>query len=263
MGRERLEPDNLAGALIFGRCCLLTAAALKRCLKSRGMTYAALARRLRLSEASVKRLFSARSFTLARVEQICSVLEIDFYELARLARPHDGGEARLSLEQERALAAQPKLLLLFQLLLNDWTPDDVLAGYALSRGECAALLGKLDALGLIALQPGAAPRLRTARRIEWRHDGPVRRAYQKLVLGEFFQHRFNDARADLRFEGKELSGASIELVKRKIGRLAEEFNDLADTDSSLNPAARTSVGMVLGLRPYVLSHFTRFKRRRR
>lgn len=237
--------------------------ALKRCLKSRGLTYAALARRLRLSEASVKRLFSARSFTLARVEQICSVLEIDFYELARLARPADAGESRLSLEQEAALAAQPKLLLVFQLLLNDWTPEDVTADYAISPAECARLLERLDELGLVALQPDSPPRLRSARRIEWRADGPVRRAYQKLVLGEFFQHRFDDARADLRFEGKELSAASIELAKRRIGRLAEDFNTLSETDSSLSPARRTSMGIVIAMRPYVLSHFTRFKRRRR
>ena len=237
-------------------------AALKRCLKSRGLTYAALARRLRLSEASVKRLFSARSFTLARVEQICSVLEIDFYELARLARPHDGGESRLSLEQEAALAAAPKLLVLYQLLLNDWALDEIIAGYAISRTECARLLGRLEALGLVALQPDAAPRLRTARRIEWRADGPVRRAYQKLVLEEFFQYRFDEARAELHFEAKELSAASVELAKRKIGRLADEFNVLSETDSSLSPTRRTSMGIVIAMRPYVLSHFTRFKRKR-
>lgn len=253
----------MAQAMAAGVGVTELTAALKRCLKSRGLTYAALARRLRLSEASVKRLFSARSFTLARVEQICSVLELDFYELARLARPHDAGEGRLSVEQEAALAAQPKLLLLFQLLLNDWTPAQAMAEYAISRAECSRLLQRLAALGLIVLQPDGAPRLRTARRIEWRADGPVRRAYQTLVLGEFFRHRFDDARAELRFEDRELSAASIELAKRKIGRLADEFNALSETDSSLSPARRTSMGIVIAMRPYVLSHFTRFRRRRR
>ena len=39
--------------------------ALKKSVRARGLTYAALARRLHLSEASVKRMFSRVSYTLA------------------------------------------------------------------------------------------------------------------------------------------------------------------------------------------------------
>src|SRR5438067_8076083 len=73
-------------------------AALKRCLRSRGMTYAELGKQLRLSEASVKRVFSARSFTLKRMEAICGVLGLDFYELAPLPRSAHRGRCRLGLE---------------------------------------------------------------------------------------------------------------------------------------------------------------------
>ena len=41
---------------------------LKRVLKTRGVTYADLAERIALSEASVKRLFSQGTFTLERLE---------------------------------------------------------------------------------------------------------------------------------------------------------------------------------------------------
>jgi AraC-like DNA-binding protein len=40
---------------------------LKRYLKVHGVTYAALARRLSLSESSVKRLFAQQSFSLRRL----------------------------------------------------------------------------------------------------------------------------------------------------------------------------------------------------
>jgi len=238
-------------------------AALKRCLRSRGMTYAELGKQLRLSEASVKRVFSARSFTLKRMEAICGVLGLDFYELARLARSDDRGEGRIGIEQERALAAQPKLLVLFLLLLNGWKRRQILAEYAFSSAEFARLLTSLERLDLVGLPPNGEPRLRTSRVIEWRADGPVRRAYKKRVLGEFFRHDFDDARADLRFEGYEMSPASIELVKRKIERLSEEFKALADTDATLERSARASMGLVLALRPYVPFPFTRYQRRRR
>jgi len=60
--------------------------ALKKLLKARGSTYRDLGQTLGLSEPSIKRLFSQRTFTLQRLEQVCAALEIDFYELAKLAR---------------------------------------------------------------------------------------------------------------------------------------------------------------------------------
>ena len=238
-------------------------AALKRSLKSRGMTYAALAARLRLSEASVKRLFSQRSFTLARIESICNVLGMDFLELARLAGERDSGSTRLTLAQERALVADPKLLLAFHLLSSDWSVAEILVDYRLGRGEWTRVAKALEDLGLVSFMPDGAARIRVSRRVVWRRDGPVRRAYQAIVLDEFFEAPFSGNRAELQFEGRELSAASIELVKRKLDRLLQDFNELAEVDSSLPPSRRTSVGMIVALRPYVLSLFTRYKRARR
>ena len=42
--------------------------ALKACLRARGMTYAALATKLDLSEPTVKRMFSRGSFMLERID---------------------------------------------------------------------------------------------------------------------------------------------------------------------------------------------------
>jgi DNA-binding Xre family transcriptional regulator len=50
------------------------------------MTYAALGHRLNLSEGSIERLFSTSSFTLRRLQQICDALEVDFCDVAKLAR---------------------------------------------------------------------------------------------------------------------------------------------------------------------------------
>ena len=234
--------------------------ALKRCLKSRGMTYAQLARELDLSEASVKRLFSAGGFTLKRVEQICRILDIDLFELARLAHSDASSVTELSVAQEQALADNPSLLLVFHLLLNDWRRDEIVADYALSRAECTRLMTTLDRLRLIDLMPEDSVRLRTARQVNWRRGGPIRRAYQDKVLDEFFGNDFERSGEMLRFEAKEISQASREVIRRKLERLMQEFNELADIDAALKPSERDSVGLVIGLRPYVLSLFTRMKR---
>jgi len=52
-------------------------------------------------------------------------------------------------------------------------------------------------------------------------------------------------------------------MRRKLEKRVYEFNELARIDAALNPRERDAIGMVAGLRPYVLSLFTRIKRGKR
>src|SRR6476469_3791249 len=94
--------------------------ALKRVLRAKGVTYAKLAKGLKLSEASVKRIFADRSFTLERLDRIC--------------------------EQEKELVSDPKLLLVAVHALNHWSLEEIIETYALSKAECIRLLARLDRL---------------------------------------------------------------------------------------------------------------------
>ena len=128
--------------------------ALKRVLKSRRVTYSELALRIGLSEASVKRLFSQQTFTLARLQQVLKALDMDFFELAKLARGAGDAPQEMSEEQEQALASEPNLMGVFYLLFNDWQPAQILARYELTEAELTRWLAKLDRLQLIYLMPG-------------------------------------------------------------------------------------------------------------
>jgi transcriptional regulator with XRE-family HTH domain len=236
--------------------------ALKRCLKARAMTYAALGRALGLSEASVKRLFSSGSFSLKRVERICAVLDMDLFELVRLARGEAPAASTLSVLQEQALAADARLLLVFHLLLADWTLEEIVRHYDVSRAQCIALMASLERLELIELRARNTVRLRTARQVSWRPGGPIRQAYETQVLGEFLDGSFHSPPALLHFEAKELSGASREVMLRKLKHLLREFNEFAEIDAAMPPEERESLGLVLAMRPYVLSAFSALKRRR-
>lgn len=225
------------------------------------MTYAKLAPRLGLSEPSVKRLFSSGGFTLERVEEICRLLDMDLFELARQAHSDASTVTELTLQQEQALADEPGLLLVFHLLLSGWRAEEIVAEYQLSSTQCIKLMAALDRLRLIDLKPGSDVRLRTARQITWRRNGPIRSAYQAQVLSEFFGAAFETPGEALQFEAKELSRASRDVIRRKLDRLVQEFNELARLDAALKPSERDSVGLVIGLRPYVLSIFTRMRRK--
>ena len=84
---------------------------LKRCLKARGITYREVAAALDLSEASIKRLFSERSFSMQRLEQVCRLMDMSFSDLARLNDlKYSDRLTNLSDSQEAALADDKVLL---------------------------------------------------------------------------------------------------------------------------------------------------------
>jgi len=236
-------------------------AALRRALKSRGITYRQLAGALGVSEPTVKRLFAGRAVTLARLESVCELAGIDFYELARAARREAALPRELALEQEEALARDARLLTVFHLLLNEWTAPEILADYALAEAELVRMLLRLERLGLIELATGNRVRLRCDRHVDWRRDGPVRRAYAERVLREFLPPGGAETVADLRFEVRELSASSLAVIRRRLDRLAAEFNELAELDGTLPRRERTSVGLALVCRPWVLSATAALRRR--
>jgi transcriptional regulator with XRE-family HTH domain len=236
-------------------------AALRRALRARGITHRQLAGALRVSEPTVKRMFSGRAVTLDRLEAACGLAGVDLYELARMAGREAALPRELTPEQEEALARDARLLTVFHLLLSEWTAAEILADYALAEAELVRLLARLERLGLIELAPGNRVRLRCARHVDWRRDGPVRRAYAERVLREFLPPGDAGAAADLRFEVRELSAASLAAMRRRLDRLAAEFNELAELDGTLPRRERVSVGLALACRPWVLSATAALRRR--
>lgn len=226
---------------------------LKRILKARGMTYAELARALRLSTPTVKRLFSQRSFTLARLEEILRVLEVDFYELARLSHGRREGPVELSLEQETALARDARLFTVFWLLCNEWRFDQIVSEYRVGAAQITAYFARLERLRLIDWRPGNRARLRVPKRYVWRAGGPLRKAYGLRVVTEFMRARFDAAHDAFHFEAQELSPESALVVKRRLERVAAEISELVEMDAAAPGKKRVTLGVLLACRPWSIS----------
>ena len=75
---------------------------LKKLLKEQGVTYLQVAQALALSEASVKRLFAERQFSLQRLDRVCALLGLEISDLVRRLE-HDLRIDALALEQEQEL----------------------------------------------------------------------------------------------------------------------------------------------------------------
>jgi DNA-binding Xre family transcriptional regulator len=233
---------------------------LKRIMKSRQITYAELGRQIRLSEASVKRIFSRATLSLARLEQICQALDVSLQEVVRLAGQQTTEPAEsLTLEQETALAADPKLLGCFYLLANGRTGREICAELGADERAVRRWMVRLDALRLIEMRSKLRARARAASVIAWRKDGPLRRRYEKHIRGEFLQSAFSAPGEALHFLSAELCPASFNVLLRRIERLAAEFRDVAELDRPLPAKEKRSVAMLLAVRPWVFSMFEQLR----
>lgn len=230
--------------------------ALKKLLRSRGMTYRELGKALGRSEPSIKRLFAKETLTLKRLEEICGFLDLDLFEITKLARSHSAQAQELTIEQEAALAADAQLLSVFYLVLNDWTLPDILERYEIDKPQAITLLAKLDHLKLIMLLPGDRVRLLVPRTLRLRNDGPIRQVHGNRVIGDFIAGDFVAAGGMFRMEIRELSEPSFALLQRKLERVCQEFNELAELDSYLPSDQRRTIGLAVGTKPWKMSLVT-------
>lgn len=234
-------------------------AAIKRRLRARGMTYAHLAPRLGLSEAGVKRMFSRGSLTLARLEQICTLLDLGLAELAEEAQARPPALAELDAAAEQALVDDPALLLALFVSINRWTQEEVLSRFRFTVPEWTLLLARLDRMGVLELQPGNRIRLRTARNFRWRRNGPMQKHFQQRLLPEYFHGDIDPDESLLLLTGM-LSRPAADEMHRRLAEVAEEFDRLMARDAALPVTDRVGVSLVLLQRPWMLRVFAPLQR---
>lgn len=236
---------------------------LKKCLKAKGMTYRQVARATGLSEASVKRLFSEKSFSLKRLEEICNLIDLNFYDLAKLSANSESVPGLLTMEQEIALSENPKLLVYAYLLLNGREPAGIIMDYDISEAESLRFLLKLDELKIIELHPDNRVRLMVEKNATWRKDGPIARTYEKRVQREFMDAAFDKVDERLSFETGKLSAGSRSVMLKKIDRLMREYYELTEIDKALPQERSKNTGLMVAFRPWVFSLFDEYRLKNR
>jgi len=235
--------------------------ALKQVLKSRHVTYAQLARRLGMSEASIKRVFSRGTFTLERLDKICGLLGIAITDLAKMVEHEAERVSQLSLEQEREIVADPKLMLVAVHALNHWTLEEMVAHYTVSKTECIRLLARLDRLRIIDLLPNNRIRVIVGRNFSWRPDGPFQRHFRDQLEADFFTSRFDGRSEHLAFESGMLSRNSNAAIQQRMRRLESEFTELHNQDAQLPLEERFGTSLLVAMRPWIPEIFKKMQRR--
>ncbi|HLA35515.1 MAG TPA: helix-turn-helix domain-containing protein [Rhodocyclaceae bacterium] len=235
-------------------------ATVKRQLRLQGLNYRDVAAALKLSEASVKRLFSAGSFSLERLAEVAALLGYTVAELAQEAAAGAPLLHTLSELQEEELASDTKLLLVAACALNHWGYADILRTYRLTEAECLERLLRLDRLRLIDLLPGNRIRLRVARNFDWLPHGPIRRYFHERGQSDFLNSRFTQDGEALAFVHGMLGDDAVALMQNEIRRLRKRFSDLHEEATALPFEQRHGTGVLLAMREWEPEEFARLRR---
>jgi len=233
---------------------------LKLALKEKGITYAMVAKYLNLSEASIKRLFADENISLSRLDKICALLNMEISDLCKLAEQRQSEISELSDEQEKQLVAEPKLLLMAYMLLNEISFADICKHYQIDEHEGIQLLAKLDRIGFIDLLPGNRVKLHTSRNFKWRSGGPIDSLFNEHIRNEFFKSRFSGENESMQFASAMISHATLKKMQDKIRKLSHEFNQMAKEDASLPLEDKIGCSLVSAIRPWQFSLFAKLKR---
>lgn len=234
---------------------------LKRSLKAHGLSYADVARQLTLSEASVKRLFAEANFSLARLDAICQMMDMEISDVVLLMNNQARSMvSKLSFEQEQEIAADIALLLVTVCVLNRWTMPQLMEHFHLSEHQCIRYLVVLDNLKLIDLLAGNRIKLKVATNFKWLDNGPIQQFFQQKVAADFFNTQFTEQQEQLIVKNGMLSDAAMIVFHRKVEQLARDFDELNNENAVLPLEQRRGTTAVFAMRSWQYGLFERLRK---
>lgn len=228
---------------------------LKRELKARGITYADLAARIDMSEASVKRMFSQKNFTLQRLDEILEATGIDFRDVALIAHDDPKLISELSFAQEKEIISDTRLLIIAVSVLNLMTVEQITKTYRMSEAEVVKYLVRLDRLGFLQLQPNNRVKLLVTRTFRWIPNGPIQAYFRELAFSDYLESNFDGEDELMRLVNVMLSKHSMGALLDRLKQVAREFSQQHQEDAKLPFEERYSLSIMLAARPWMPKAF--------
>jgi DNA-binding Xre family transcriptional regulator len=234
--------------------------AIKKELKAAHMTYADLALALGMAESSVKRMLAKGDMPLSRIDAICRALSLDFADLARRVSDDQPLLAQLSQEQERAVVADKKLLLVAICVLSQWTLEQMVTSYRLSEPECIQYLAQLDRIGIIELRPLNRYRLKLAKAFRWRPHGAVMDYFRENALLDYFSGGFDASGEGLLLVHGSVGRGQAPAFMERMQRVAQDFAQQHLADQKLPQKDREGYTLLLAMRRWEFAAFAALRR---
>ena len=196
---------------------------LKQQLKVKKITYRKLAEKLAVTESAIKQMFANNNLSLKRLDDICEVLDIELTDLAAMTDDNVPKLTQLSLQHEKELISDMRLLLVAYCVMNGWNIVDVYNQYNISETECIHYLAKLDKMKMIELQVNNRVRSLISHNFEWQPNGPIERFFRQQVQTQFFNSDFS-SEGELRLvKNGSISTESIHKLNDRLNAIGDLF----------------------------------------
>ena len=231
---------------------------LKQQLRAQSIHYAAVAKHLGLSEASVKRMFASGHISLSRLSEVCGMVGWDIGELAEAAREREQRIDRLSDAQETQIAEDVVLLLVAISVINGFNYSDLIEQYSLDEHECIRKLAQLDRLHLIDLLPGNRIKLKISPNFSWNPRGPIQKFFLSKVVDQFFDSDFSGEQEKLIVMNGMLSRDEHKELQSQLMQLSQKFTKIARAKNTEEVKYKNGSTIVLALRAWRFPMFTPF-----
>jgi hypothetical protein len=208
----------------------------------------------------VKRLFSEKSFSLLRFEQVCQMLDLNISDLVQLMHENSSRLIQLSREQEKQIAGDRVLLLVTVCALNRWTLQDIRKSYKLNKTQIIHQLATLDKMQLIELLPGDHIKLLVSPNFHWIENGPIQHFFHDKLGKDVFNSRFDRQAEKLVVANAMLTRKSNAVLQKKIDKLLWELEQVNYDDAGLPVAEKQGVTLVVALREWHYGVFADLRR---
>jgi hypothetical protein len=228
---------------------------LKRQLKARGITYSDLAIKIDMSEASVKRMFSQKNFTLQRLDEILKAAEITFRDIASAMQEEPKLITQLTYAQEKEIIGNPKLFIVAVSVLNLLNVEIILKLYQITEAELVNCLVRLDKIGFLELLPNNRVKLLIARTFRWIPDGPIQTYFRQEAYSDYLDSKFDGEHELMRLVNVMLSKQSVAALIDRLKQVAREFSQQHQEDSALPFEDKFPVSFMLAARPWLPKTF--------
>ncbi|MCI4430978.1 MAG: XRE family transcriptional regulator, partial [Burkholderiales bacterium] len=154
----------------------------------------------------------------------------------------------------------PKLLLTAISALSQWTLEQIVATYSISKAQAVACFLTLDKLGILELRANNRYRLKIDKTFRWRPDGPVMRFFREHVVSDYFGGDFGAHGELLTLVHGQISPAQALLFNERLRRLAQDFAQQHLADQKLHATERRAYTMVFGMRSWLFGGFRQLLR---
>lgn len=161
---------------------------IKALLKKNGLHQKDLAKGLRISVPTVKRILNGKELGLERLVQIAGFFHLSVYELFDLCRQKNLESYEFNETQEKFLAKEPLNVVIFRSLIIGYSPNQIKTRYKLTEARLEKILIGLDKVNLIEFWNNDKIKVRAKWPFKWINGGILQKTYLHQIFEKILEN---------------------------------------------------------------------------